>query len=82
MNNEFRHAGDLGNVLVRNGQTIVDITDTVVSLDPQSPEFIGDKAIVFHQLMDDGNPERDSSSTGAAGARLGCCLIKANQELW
>ena len=48
----------------------------MVSLEVGSENDITDKAIVIHALPDDGNPDRDPSSTGAAGARLGCCLIE------
>lgn len=71
-----RHTGDLGNVAVNNGKIEVGLEDTRISLDPNRDDFIGDKAIVIHALQDDGNPTRDPSSTGAAGARIGCCLIK------
>lgn len=53
----------------------VSISDNVVSLDPYSDYYIGDHGMVLHALMDDGNPTRDPSSTGAAGARVGCCLL-------
>merc|ERR1711953_1496062 len=71
-----RHTGDLGNVAVNKGKIEVNIEDTRISLDPTRDDFIGDKAIVIHALQDDGNPTRDPSSTGAAGARVGCCLIQ------
>jgi len=74
-----RHAGDLGNIFVNDGAAIINIFDRIASLDEKSPEFIGDRGIVLHALRDDGNPERDPTSTGAAGARLACCsIVKKN----
>ena len=66
----------MGNITVQGGTSRVDITDKMVSLEVGSENDITDKAIVIHALPDDGNPDRDPSSTGAAGARLGCCLIE------
>jgi Cu/Zn superoxide dismutase len=57
----------------------ITIEDAVISLDPKSAQFIGNRAIVIHALEDDGNPTRDPTSTGAAGARIGCCIIKPNK---
>ncbi|CBY06950.1 unnamed protein product [Oikopleura dioica] len=74
-----RHAGDLGNIFVNDGAAIINIFDRIASLDESSPEFIGNRGIVLHALRDDGNPERDPTSTGAAGARLACCsIVKKN----
>jgi len=70
-----RHAGDLGNVVVNNGVAHIDIFDKIVSLDESSPEYVGNRGIVFHALEDDGNPERSPTSTGNAGPRLACCAI-------
>ena len=70
-----RHAGDLGNVVVNNGAAHIDIFDKIVSLDENSPEYVGNRGIVFHALEDDGNPERSPTSTGNAGPRLACCAI-------
>lgn len=74
-----RHAGDLGNIMVTNMMSaMVNINDDVLSLKSSSPYYIGDRGMVLHALMDDGNPTRDPSSTGAAGARVGCCLITSS----
>lgn len=70
-----RHAGDLGNIDVVGGVAEVNILDHVVSLIPGEDYFIGDRAIVVHMMHDDANPTNDPSSTGAAGARLGCCIL-------
>ncbi len=73
-----RHTGDLGNITVTGGASRVDIMDSMVSLIKGSDNDITNKAIVIHALPDDGNPNREESSTGAAGARLGCCLIESS----
>ena len=73
-----RHAGDLGNIMVTNMSAMVNINDDVLSLDSSSPYYIGYRGMVLHALMDDENPARDPSSTGAAGARVGCCLITSS----
>jgi Cu/Zn superoxide dismutase len=73
-----RHTGDLGNITVTGGASRVDITDSIVSLVKGSNNDITNKAIVIHALPDDGNPNRENSSTGAAGARIGCCLIETS----
>jgi len=72
-----RHAGDLGNIRVSQGQSQVRMVDQIVSLDTNSAFSIAGRGMVLHALVDDFNPTRDSSSTGAAGARVGCCLIEA-----
>uniref|UniRef100_C8XTB0 Superoxide dismutase [Cu-Zn] n=1 Tax=Portunus trituberculatus TaxID=210409 RepID=C8XTB0_PORTR len=73
-----RHAGDLGNIQADlHGNADVYIHDLVISLDPASPAYIGNLAIVVHQGEDDlgrgGNA--DSLKTGNAGGRAGCGLI-------
>ena len=37
--------------------------------------------MVLHAMEDDFNPERSTSSTGMAGARVGCCLIDPNVQV-
>jgi len=74
-----RHVGDLGNIVTTGyGPTHVLISDTEISLDPQSEAFVGDRAIVIHGGEDDlgrgGNPE--SLKTGNAGPRVACGVIK------
>ncbi|CAG5104105.1 Oidioi.mRNA.OKI2018_I69.chr1.g1096.t1.cds [Oikopleura dioica] len=71
-----RHTGDLGSITAtavrRSGRTAtVDIEDTVVSLDPASNLFIGDRTLVIHADGDDG-----TGTVGNAGSRPGCCAIK------
>jgi len=70
-----RHAGDLGNIQVSSGVTDVHIVDRIVSLDESSVNSIVGRGMVLHALEDDFNPTRDPESTGAAGPRVGCCLI-------
>ena len=73
-----RHAGDLGNIQAdQYGNADVYIHDLVISLNPASPAYIGNLAIVVHQGQDDlgrgGNA--DSLKTGNAGGRAGCGLV-------
>ncbi|MCL4139728.1 UNVERIFIED_CONTAM: hypothetical protein GTU68_027554, partial [Idotea baltica] len=77
-----RHVGDLGNIEANDvGRAIIDIFDAKASMDPASPAYIGDRAIVVHAAPDDlgrgGNPE--SLKTGNAGARMGCGIIKVEK---
>lgn len=71
-----RHAGDFGNIVATdNNEASIDITMEDTQLDKML-----NRAIVVHAGEDDlglgGKP--DSNSTGAAGARLGCCVIEAS----
>ncbi|KAK3893177.1 hypothetical protein Pcinc_002980 [Petrolisthes cinctipes] len=77
-----RHVGDLGNVLANQyGVAYIYIDDRVISLDPNSPAYIGGLAIVVHQGVDDlgrgGNA--DSLKTGNAGSRSGCGIIEVQR---
>jgi len=49
--------------------------DSIVSLIDSEDTFIGGRAIVIHQMEDDGNPTGDADSTGGAGFKLACCTI-------
>lgn len=54
-----RHTGDLGSITVTGNRrtgtsSTFEIEDTVVSLDPASNMFIGDRTIVIHADPDDG----------------------------
>lgn len=73
-----RHVGDLGNVLVSsNGSVETTITDHLVTL--FGPLTVIGRSFVVHEDEDDlgrGDYE-DSSTTGHAGARLGCCIIRS-----
>ncbi|KAI0228332.1 Superoxide dismutase [Cu-Zn] [Lamellibrachia satsuma] len=73
-----RHVGDLGNVIQdTNGNVSVTIHDHLVSLEGNY-SVVG-RAIVIHVGEDDlgkgGFP--DSKMSGHAGARIGCCVIRA-----
>merc|ERR1712130_380623 len=57
------------------------ITDKIISLDIDKDGYIGKRVIVVHAAPDDFNPTRDPDSTGNAGARLGCCRIKAPPKI-
>merc|ERR1719466_672445 len=69
-----RHEGDFGNIEAEENNTAkISITSTGTDLD----QLIG-RAIVVHEKEDDlgkGGKE-DSVTTGAAGARLDCCVIQ------
>lgn len=67
-----RHQGDIGNINV-NGKGMGDvwISDMIVSLDSANANFIGGRGMVLHELID----QFDQQPTGAAGARVGCCII-------
>ncbi|XP_035735842.1 superoxide dismutase [Cu-Zn]-like isoform X1 [Vespa mandarinia] len=74
--NAVRHVGDLGNIRAdANGEAVIDITDTVISL--TGPNSIVGRAIVIHSNEDDlgkGNSTL-SLSTGNAGDRWACGII-------
>ncbi|KAB7496026.1 Superoxide dismutase [Cu-Zn] [Armadillidium nasatum] len=77
-----RHVGDLGNIEAEeNGVATIQIFDTQPSLDPSSTAYIGDRAFVVHDGVDDlgqgGNDE--SLITGNAGARVACGITVVNQ---
>ncbi|KAG0468490.1 hypothetical protein HPP92_017818 [Vanilla planifolia] len=73
---ENRHAGDLGNVIVgEDGTANVDVTDSQIPL--SGPNSIIGRAVVVHADPDDlgkGGHEL-SKSTGNAGGRLACGII-------
>ena len=49
----FRHFGALGNVQMTAKTVNVNVTDDVISLDPESDAFIGGRAFNLHALPDD-----------------------------
>ena len=72
-----RHVGDLGNIEAgSDGKVVTVLSDSLASLFGENT-IIG-KAIVIHSGEDDlglgGNV--GSLTTGNAGSRVGCCLIK------
>lgn len=75
---EVRHVGDLGNVNVKFGKIRAVIHDKKIRLNSRDENSIIGRSIVVHALVDDlgRGKENDSLTTGHAGARLGCCVIK------
>jgi Cu-Zn family superoxide dismutase len=74
-----RHAGDLGNIETdRYGNSTMQFSDRIISLYPNYRTNIIGKAIVVHELQDDlgRGGAATSNTTGNAGQRLGCCIIK------
>lgn len=72
-----RHAGDLGNIISKNGLAKGTIIDKVLSLDFKNPACIIGRMIIIHKDEDDlglgGNEE--SLKTGNAGERVACGVI-------
>lgn len=77
LNSSERHAGDLGNIISKNGVSKGTIFDNVLSLNFKSPTCIIGRMIIVHKDEDDlglgGNEE--SSKTGNAGERVACGVI-------
>ena len=75
-----RHVGDLGNVVTPVGSqvTTVFISDSLVSLEPESEAYVGGRAIVIHGGEDDlgGGGDEGSLKTGNAGPRVACGIIQ------
>ena len=70
-----RHHGDLGNIHQASKSSYVNIFDRITNLYGSMNGYVGDRTIVIHAKEDNLNPQGSSSSTGDAGARLGCCWI-------
>ncbi|CAF0904743.1 unnamed protein product [Adineta ricciae] len=73
-----RHVGDLGNIAtLANGTAIINIEDKIIQLYPSNQSIIN-LSIVVHYGMDDGGSTgiKDSTTTGNAGGRVACGLIK------
>lgn len=72
-----RHAGDLGNIISRNGRAHGSIKVKNLSCNPKSDFSIIGRMIIVHQDKDDlgkgGNQE--SLKTGNAGKRIACSII-------
>lgn len=73
----IRHVGDLGNIVTpAMGETVIDIVDSVISLDDVTAGIL-DRAIVVHADADDlglgGNA--GSLASGNAGSRVACGVI-------
>lgn len=77
-NPQFRHPGDLGNVLAKDG--IIFDRFSVYGLNLYGPESIIGRSVVLHEKEDDlGRPKTkskevidNSKKTGNAGARIAC----------
>ena len=53
-NTLFRHYGALGNIIIgEDGKHELNNTDSIISLDPSSPSYIGGLAMVLHAGEDD-----------------------------
>ena len=79
-NSKERHVGDLGNIISKNNIAIGTFTDSIISLDFNSPNCIIGRAIVVHLKEDDlgkgkGEEKEESLKTGNAGKRLACGVI-------
>ena len=74
--------GDLGNVEVSSaGEVAATLTDPLATLYWADAGIAG-RALVLHAGEDDlgQGGAADSATTGAAGARLGCCIIELQGE--
>ena len=65
-----RHYGALGNIEIENGSHNLDITDSIISLNPTSDSYIGGRGMVLHAGQDDY-----TGASGHAGPRVACCTI-------
>jgi len=74
INSQTRHEGDFGNIIAdASGVAKISITRNGTDLNK-----LINRSIVIHEKEDDlgvGNAP-DSNTTGAAGARLDCCIIR------
>ena len=72
-----RHVGDLGNIEAdASGKVRMILSDTQATL--LGDVDITGRAIVIHEGQDDlgMGGMADSLTSGAAGGRMGCCIIK------
>lgn len=68
---KVHHLGDLGNFEVdKNGTLKVEKVFEFLSLDPESENFIGNRALIIHEKAD-----KFTQPTGDAGGRLGCAIL-------
>lgn len=72
-----RHAGDLGNIVSKNGIAKGTLYDNILSLDFKNPACIIGRMIIIHKDEDDlGLGENEESLiTGNAGERVACGII-------
>ena len=71
------HAGDLGNIISKDGKSIGKIITNKISILPGSKNSIIGRMVIVHQDKDDlglGN-NKESLKTGNAGKRLSCGII-------
>ena len=76
-NSRERHAGDLGNLISKNGISKGTLFDKILSLDYKSPTCIIGRMVIIHKDEDDlglGKNE-ESLKTGNAGERVSCGVI-------
>jgi Cu-Zn family superoxide dismutase len=70
-----RHMGDVGNTTADSSGNVNHYgTYNLLTFTAASGNIIG-RAVIFHELRDDGNPANTSTSVGAAGLRWGHCVI-------
>lgn len=77
LNSSESHAGDLGNIISKNGISKGVIITNKISINPESKNSIIGRMIIVHDDQDDlglGN-NKDSLKTGNAGKRLACGII-------
>lgn len=77
INSTERHAGDLGNIISKNGTSKGILFDKILSLDFKNVACIIGRMIIIHKDEDDlGLGENDESlKTGNAGERVSCGVI-------
>jgi Cu-Zn family superoxide dismutase len=67
-----RHAGDLGNIEVKeNGSGDLDLDTDMLTVKPGANSVVG-RSVIFHEKTDD----MTTQPTGNAGGRLGCGVIR------
>lgn len=72
-----RHAGDLGNIISRNGRAHGSVKVKNISCNPKSDFSIIGRMIILHQDKDDlgKGGDAESKKTGNAGKRIACSII-------
>ena len=71
------HAGDLGNIVSKDGISIGKIVTSKINIIPSSKKSIIGRMIIVHQDRDDLGlcNDKESLKTGNAGKRLACGII-------
>ena len=77
LNSDERHAGDLGNIISKNGKSKGSIIDKALSLDFRKETCIAGRMIIVHKDEDDLGLGKNAESlkTGNAGERVACGVI-------